>query len=294
MPGAEGHLLTTVAADDDTAFVLRELHAFGASTDLCPVVPGASLPVSYIIVNVQNSSRTVIHYRNLRELTSDDFATIDLSRFSWIHFEGRHSAVYAAMMRRVSEYRAAHPEHSLRVSLELEQSQLPAFETLVEHADCVFIGKEFARSFGVSSAKDALAFVRPHLRRSGAVLFCAWGEYGADAVDADGQYFHRDAFPPAALVDTVGAGDTFNAAAIFRLSHGASVQVRRLDFFADDKLTRHHTRTRAGGAGVRLSCRWPQGRTRRIFRVGRLCRNAAVKHMDETCVLYTTLLALYM
>ena len=36
----------------------------------------------------------------------------------------------------------------------------------------------------------------------------------------DGSLVHSDAFPPAALVDTLGAGDTFNAAVIYTLSNG--------------------------------------------------------------------------
>lgn len=36
----------------------------------------------------------------------------------------------------------------------------------------------------------------------------------------DGELVHSDAFPPETLVDTLGAGDTFNAAVIFALSGG--------------------------------------------------------------------------
>lgn len=36
----------------------------------------------------------------------------------------------------------------------------------------------------------------------------------------DGELVHSDAFPPETLVDTLGAGDTFNAAVIFALSAG--------------------------------------------------------------------------
>lgn len=36
----------------------------------------------------------------------------------------------------------------------------------------------------------------------------------------DGSIVHSDAFPPETLVDTLGAGDTFNAAVIYKLSNG--------------------------------------------------------------------------
>lgn len=53
-----------------------------------------------------------------------------------------------------------------------------------------------------------------------ATLICAWAEEGADAMGPDGELVHSDAFPPETLVDTLGAGDTFNAAVIFALSAG--------------------------------------------------------------------------
>lgn len=53
-----------------------------------------------------------------------------------------------------------------------------------------------------------------------AVLVCAWAEEGADALGPDGKLIHSDAFPPPRVVDTLGAGDTFNASVIFSLSQG--------------------------------------------------------------------------
>lgn len=53
-----------------------------------------------------------------------------------------------------------------------------------------------------------------------AVLVCAWAEEGADALGPDGRLLHSDAFPPPRVVDTLGAGDTFNASVIFSLSQG--------------------------------------------------------------------------
>lgn len=53
-----------------------------------------------------------------------------------------------------------------------------------------------------------------------ATLICAWAEEGADAMGPGGELLHADACPPETLVDTLGAGDTFNAAVIFALSGG--------------------------------------------------------------------------
>lgn len=58
------------------------------------------------------------------------------------------------------------------------------------------------------------------------MLICAWAEEGADALGPDGRLLHSDAFPPPRVVDTLGAGDTFNASVIFSLSQGEYVSRR--------------------------------------------------------------------
>uniref|UniRef100_A0A8C5NNI7 Carbohydrate kinase PfkB domain-containing protein n=2 Tax=Junco hyemalis TaxID=40217 RepID=A0A8C5NNI7_JUNHY len=83
----------------------------------------------------------------------------------------------------------------------------------------VFISKDLARHFGYQSAPEALRGLRGRIQ-PGATLICAWAEEGADALGPDGQLVHSDAFPPETLVDTLGAGDTFNAAVIFALAEG--------------------------------------------------------------------------
>jgi len=60
---------------------------------------------------------------------------------------------------------------------------------------------------------------------SRATLICAWAEKGADAIGPDGVVIHSDAFPPEKLVDTLGAGDTFNASVIYSLSNGMNASL---------------------------------------------------------------------
>lgn len=57
-----------------------------------------------------------------------------------------------------------------------------------------------------------------------AVVICPWGEEGASACQGSGVMVHSPAFPPASVVDTLGAGDTFNAATIFALAHGSILE----------------------------------------------------------------------
>jgi ketohexokinase len=65
---------------------------------------------------------------------------------------------------------------------------------------------------GFSDPPSLLCSVRENCPR--ADLFCSWGDAGAAALDSQGNAYENAAFNPAAVVDTLGAGDTFNAAVI--------------------------------------------------------------------------------
>ena len=86
----------------------------------------------------------------------------------------------------------------------------------------VFISKDFARFCGCSSAYEAVKSLRNKIK-PGATIVCAWGEKGADGAGPDGDVKHSDAYPPEKLVDTLGAGDTFVAAAKYSLIKESSV-----------------------------------------------------------------------
>lgn len=55
-------------------------------------------------------------------------------------------------------------------------------------------------------------------------LICAWGEDGAWGKDKDGTLHHSPGFPPERIVETLAAGDTFNAGIVFSLVNGNSLQ----------------------------------------------------------------------
>ena len=54
-------------------------------------------------------------------------------------------------------------------------------------------------------------------------MLCAWGEEGADGISPEGGV-HSDAYHPEKVIDTLGAGDTFNAGVIYSLYKGLTLQ----------------------------------------------------------------------
>uniref|UniRef100_A0A3B5MH84 Carbohydrate kinase PfkB domain-containing protein n=1 Tax=Xiphophorus couchianus TaxID=32473 RepID=A0A3B5MH84_9TELE len=135
---------------------------------------------------------------------------------------GRNAGEQVKMIQQVEKFNAQLPDHQrIGISVEIEKTREPLYE-LFPYGDVVFVSKDVARHFGFDSPEaTVLVLTRLSLR---AVLICAWAEKGADALGPDGLLLHSDAFPPEMLVDTLGAGDTFNAGVLHTLSNGGSVQ----------------------------------------------------------------------
>ncbi|XP_022071031.1 ketohexokinase-like isoform X1 [Acanthochromis polyacanthus] len=195
------------------------------SVDASPVVwqlEGLT-PCACCLVCPFNGTRTVVlSDMNLPDVTAEDFSKVNLSQFRWIHWEGRNADEQVKMIQQVEMHNSRLPQQQrITVSVEIEKIREPLYQ-LFPHGDVVFVSKDVARHFGFQSAEAALRGFYPRVRQ-GAVLICAWAEKGASALGPDG-FFHSDAFPPPSLVDTLGAGDTFNAAVIYTLSHGGTVQ----------------------------------------------------------------------
>ncbi|XP_057629045.1 ketohexokinase isoform X2 [Chionomys nivalis] len=160
---------------------------------------------------------------NLPDVSAKDFEKVDLTRFKWIHIEGRNASEQVKMLQRIEQYNAKQPlSQRVRVSVEIEKPREELFQ-LFGYGEVVFVSKDVAKHLGFQSAAEALRGLYGRVKK-GATLVCAWAEEGADALGPDGQLLHSDAFPPPRVVDTLGAGDTFNASVIFSLSKGNSMQ----------------------------------------------------------------------
>ena len=218
----------------------------------------ADQPTSYITLSQASGSRTIVHHNRLAELEPADFERRLLARgaggggggsdegldgVDWLHFEGRNCAAYGEMMRAARRHSegSGRRRAPLVISLELEKFQRPGLEQLAPLADVLFVGRAWAEPSGFACAEDALlalaaaavappqelggrSAVLPPLRE-GVVLVCAWGEAGACALDTGARplaVLSSPAFPPpgGAVVDSVGAGDTFIAGMVWGMATG--------------------------------------------------------------------------
>ncbi|XP_026527360.1 ketohexokinase isoform X1 [Notechis scutatus] len=179
-----------------------------------------SLPVSTVISNWATGTRTILHAAsNLPDVTAADFEKVDLSQYKWIHWEGRNASEQVKMLQQVEKYnQSCPPSERVTTSVEVEKTR-PELYQLFCYGDVVFVSKDVAKTFGFYSAPEAVKGLYRRLK-PGATLICAWAEYGADAMGPDKLLVHSDAFSPETVVDTLGAGDTFNAAVILALSKG--------------------------------------------------------------------------
>ena len=184
----------------------------GVDASLAVHIPAAAMPTSYILLSEATGSRSIVHYRDLPEYRAADFLELDLSGFDWVHFEGR------AIDQLVPMLQHARDVCGLTVSLEVEKPR-KGIEKTFNQADLLLFSHDYALARGFSDAAGLLSSLAP-----GAVATCTWGGQGAWAIAHHGRLLHAAAPPLDSVVDTLGAGDVFNAVLIYALSRGRTME----------------------------------------------------------------------
>ncbi len=207
-------LAATVADDVHGNWLLGELAEAGVDTRHCLRLSGAT-PTSYILLNRRNGSRTIVHYRDLAELPASEIQQAIDERFDWLHFEGRN---VVALQKALTQHS---PDHQQHVSIEAEKPR-DGLEALFPFADIIMLSRPWAEAAGHDhprSLLQALAQQYPQQR-----FTCTWGQDGAWFCDPAGDPIHVPALPVSRVVDSIGAGDCFNAGLVHALSTGRTLE----------------------------------------------------------------------
>ena len=172
-------------------------------------------PTSYVTLNAENGHRAIVHYRDLPELSFDHFAKIEIEDYDWLHFEGRNVENLKGMLNIAKTFLTNQP-----ISLEVEKPR-EGIEALLAQANLIFFSHHYATAKGFKDGEALLTQIQSEHPTSN--LICTWGDKGAWLCPANGHIQHVAAENVAPIVDTLGAGDTFNAAVIHHLIEGKSL-----------------------------------------------------------------------
>jgi len=212
----------TLADDSNSQLIRSDLARYSVDMNPVALISQGHAPTSYITLNQQNGSRTIVHYRNLEEYTFESFKNIDLAKYDWLHFEGRNVDQTLKMLEFARETVPEIPR-----SVEIEKSR-PDIEALCSYANLLLYSRSYVQDIAAQVVKGSgnhpdssssysipANFLENRFKQTPtAHHICTWGEHGAYGIDPDGTVIHAGTFKPDRIIDTLGAGDTFMAGLI--------------------------------------------------------------------------------
>jgi len=201
--GHQGCWAGVLPQDTDAALVLQDLDRYKIDIQAVYRPVEGKLPTSYITLSKATGSRSIIHYRDCPEYDFKHFDELNLESYDWVHFEGRNVSQLKPMMDKVRKA-------GIACSLEVEKPR-KGIEALFAVPEVLMFSRAYANSRGYHEAASFLVDMPGRRKR-----FVAWGEAGAWGLDESGDIAHHPA-APVKVVDSVGAGDVFNAGIIHGL-----------------------------------------------------------------------------
>lgn len=214
--GHETAICTTAATDAESKQLISGMQARGIDCGYIQKFIQGSTPNSIVTLNAHNGSRTIVHYRDLPEVNFDYFAKIEIENYDWLHFEGRNIENLEGMLNICKTFLDKQP-----ISMEVEKPRV-GIESLFPQANLLIFSHHYATAKNFSDGESlltAMAELAPNTN-----LVCTWGAKGVWFKGINAQIAHIPALPVNPIVDTLGAGDTFNAGLIHKLSTGDSLQ----------------------------------------------------------------------
>lgn len=196
-------LVSSLAQDSSAQWLLQQLSRLGVSSRFCIQKAVFNTPLSCIWLNRQNGSRTIVHQRNLPELSLDDLNTLALQGTDWIHFEGRNVETLLSYLKRQKM-------PGCPLSLEIEKDR-KGIELLLPFVDTVIVSKAYLNSRNIT-AKQCVEDLSQY--KATLNIVCTLGASGVVGKDSCGRFFELYAEKVDKVIDTVGAGDCFIAGLI--------------------------------------------------------------------------------